>query len=56
MFGLAVLAFVLPMGRQFYDLHLPSALVLVEALAIGAGAAMALELADRVSARIRPAS
>ncbi|MDQ1415321.1 MAG: cation-transporting P-type ATPase [Acidimicrobiaceae bacterium] len=42
--GLGALAFALPVGRQFYDLRLPSALIAAAACALAAGAAIALEV------------
>jgi cation-transporting ATPase E len=54
---LGLAAFVLPAGRRFYDLRLPSALIVVEAAALGAGGAILLEVvsrwtvAERVAAR-----
>jgi cation-transporting ATPase E len=47
MAGLGVLAFALPVGRQFYDLRLPSVLIALEAGALAAGAAVLLELVCR---------
>jgi cation-transporting ATPase E len=47
MAGLGALAFSLPVGRQFYDLRLPSALIGIEACALAAGAAIVLELVSR---------
>ncbi len=47
MAGLGGLAFAVPLGRQFYDLHLPSALIGLEALALAAGAGVLLELICR---------
>jgi cation-transporting ATPase E len=49
MAGLALLCFVLPFGRHFYDLHLPPILTTVEFLGLGAGAAAAVEVAGRVA-------
>lgn len=53
MVGLGSLAFVLPAGRTFYDLHIPSLPVAVEALLLGAAAAFGLEMSSRVSVRLR---
>ncbi len=47
MAGLGGLAFALPVGRRFYQLSLPSALIAVEACALAVGAAMLLELLCR---------
>jgi len=47
MAGLGGLAFLLPIGRKFYDLSLPSALITVEACALAAGAAVLLEVICR---------
>jgi len=51
MVGLGLLAFVLPVGRQFYDLHIPSVQVTGEALLLGGAAAAALEMVCRLSHR-----
>ncbi len=53
MAGLSFLAFALPVGRSFYDLHLPSALVVVQSILLGAGAALAVEITTRIATRIR---
>jgi cation-transporting ATPase E len=45
MAGLGALAFALPVGRKFYDLHIPSALITLEAGVIAAVAAVVLEMA-----------
>ena len=37
MFGLGFLAFAIPFGRSFYDLHLPTTTIAIEALALAAG-------------------
>jgi cation-transporting P-type ATPase E len=47
MAGLGALAFLLPVGRKFYDLSLPSALIGIEAGALAAGAAVLLEVVCR---------
>ncbi len=44
---LGALAFALPVGRQFYDLRLPSALIGTEALGLAAGASVILEVVCR---------
>ncbi|MDQ1393272.1 MAG: cation-transporting P-type ATPase [Acidimicrobiaceae bacterium] len=56
--GLGALAFALPVGRQFYDLRLPSALIALAACALAAAAAVALEVLCRwtLPARENPAS
>jgi cation-transporting ATPase E len=41
------LVFALPVGRQFYDLRLPSALIGIEALALAAAAALVVEVVCR---------
>jgi len=53
MAGLSFLAFALPVGRSFYDLHLPSATVVLQSVLLGAGAALVVEVTTRVAARIR---
>jgi hypothetical protein len=53
MAGLSFLAFALPVGRSFYDLHLPSAAIVVQSVLLGAAAALVVEVTTRVSARIR---
>jgi hypothetical protein len=40
-------------GRSFYDLHLPSAVVVVQSILLGAGAALAVEITTRIATRIR---
>ena len=47
MAGLGGLAFALPIGRKFYDLRLPSALIAVESCALAIAAAVILELVCR---------
>jgi cation-transporting ATPase E len=47
MAGLGAVAFAMPVGRRFYDLRLPSALIGVEAAALAAGAALLIELVCR---------
>ena len=51
MAGLGLLAFAVPGGRHFYDLHLPSSPIVVEAAAICVAAATALELVCRFTSR-----
>jgi cation-transporting ATPase E len=53
MAALGALAFALPIGRRFYDLRLPSALIGVEALALAALAAVLLVLVCRWTAPSR---
>jgi len=53
MSGLFVLALALPVGRSFYDVHLPPPSTLFESIALGGAAAVALELSGRVAARFR---
>jgi cation-transporting ATPase E len=60
MCGLAALAFVVPAGRSFFDLRLPPAGVVLQSLALGAGACLAMEAAVRLAGwihlhRSRPA-
>jgi cation-transporting ATPase E len=53
MFGLGSLAFLIPFGRSFYDLHIPPAAVLFESLALAGGASMAVDIATTAVAHIR---
>jgi hypothetical protein len=53
MAGLSFLAFALPAGRSFYDLHLPSAAVVTQSVLLGAGAALLVEITSRIVARVR---
>ena len=52
MIGLAVIAFTVPMARDFFNFNLPT-LLLVEAGAIGAAGIVAIEITRRVQARIQ---
>ncbi|HSS11578.1 MAG TPA: HAD-IC family P-type ATPase [Acidimicrobiales bacterium] len=53
MAGLAFLSFATPAGQSFYDLTVPSALITLQSIAVGAAAAVGVELTTRVTGRIR---
>ncbi len=53
MSGIAALSFVVPFGRTFFDLHLPPPGTVVQSIALGAAAAVALEMTSRVAVRVR---
>jgi cation-transporting ATPase E len=53
MAGLAFLSFALPRGRSFFDLRLPPPDVVLQSLALGAAACVAMEAASRLAGRIR---
>ncbi|HEY2301403.1 MAG TPA: hypothetical protein VGH66_05900, partial [Acidimicrobiales bacterium] len=53
MSGLAALAFIVPFGRSFFDLTLPPTTTLLQSIALGAAAALALEMTSRLAGRIR---
>ena len=52
MAGLAVLAFAVPAGQRFYALHVPSAAVAAQCIAIGLAGAAGVELVSRVAGRL----
>ena len=49
MAGLSVLAFVVPAGREFFELRLPSALTIASSLILGAAAAATIEVLTRLT-------
>jgi cation-transporting ATPase E len=51
--GLGALAFAVPFGRHFYDLHLPSVLITVEACGLAGAAAIVLEVVCYWTAKVR---
>jgi cation-transporting ATPase E len=53
MAGAGVLAFLLPLGRRFYDLRLPSSLIATEAAALAAGGAVLLEVVSHWTVPVR---
>jgi cation-transporting P-type ATPase E len=53
MAGLAALAFVVPFARDFFELHIGS-VQLAQALAIGAGGAVLIEIIGRVAKTEQP--
>jgi len=53
MAGLALLAFVLPVGRSFYELRLPPPGTVAQSVALGGAAALAVEVVSRASMRLR---
>jgi cation-transporting ATPase E len=52
MAGLSLLAFVLPAGREFFELRLPSALTIASSVVLGLAAAAAIEVLTRLTVRI----
>lgn len=53
MAGLGALAFILPFGRRFYDLHVPSLPITIEAGALAVGAAVLIEVVCHWTIRAR---
>ena len=51
--ALSALAFVVPVARPFYELHLPPPLTIVQVLVMGAVAAAGIEAVSRLAARWR---
>ena len=52
MAGLSLLAFVVPAGREFFELRLPSVLTIASSLVLGAAAAAAIEVLTKATARV----
>ncbi len=53
MAGLAALAFLVPAGRTFFDLRLPPPAVVLQSLALGGGACVAMEVVTRLAGQLR---
>ncbi len=52
MAGLSLLAFVVPSGREFFELRLPSVLTIATSVVLGLAAAAAIEVLTRLTARV----
>ena len=52
MAGLSLLAFVVPAGREFFELRLPSVLTIATSVVLGLAAAAAIEVLTRLTARV----